>query len=208
MAASIDEAIEFAVAVADDHQRLAEHLQREIIAGLLGLIPTADGEPILLQNVLDLPSVNYLVVVATRGDEAVQTSLPLSQDSFDFVLREGRSAIPMFRESLAHSWCQKEQTMSRLAHTHNYTVLAETQALAGEFDDALVTAEKAVELNPQERADHPEAYRVRGELRLRKGLTELAEQDFREAIVLSRKMSAKMLELRATTSLAQDQSSE
>jgi tetratricopeptide (TPR) repeat protein len=106
--------------------------------------------------------------------------------------------VALIRQGIA----EKEQTMSLLAHTHNYTVLAETQALVGEIDDALVTAEKAVELNPQERVDHPDAYRVRGELRLRKGLTELAEQDFRKAIALSQEMSAKMLELSATTSLA------
>jgi tetratricopeptide (TPR) repeat protein len=105
--------------------------------------------------------------------------------------------VALIRQGIA----EKEQTMSRLAHTHNYTVLAETQALPGEIDDALVTADKALELNPQERVDHPDAYRVRGDLRFKKGLTEHADQDFRKAIALSRTMSAKMLELSATTAL-------
>jgi predicted ATPase len=45
--------------------------------------------------------------------------------------------------------------------------------------------------------------RVRGELRFKQGQTELAETDFREAIVLAQKMGAKAWELRATISLAQ-----
>jgi predicted ATPase len=44
--------------------------------------------------------------------------------------------------------------------------------------------------------------RLRGELRLKQGHSELAEADFREAIALARNMSAKAWELRATTSLA------
>jgi hypothetical protein len=42
----------------------------------------------------------------------------------------------------------------------------------------------------------------RGDLRLKLGHAELANDDFREAIVLAQKMSAKTLELRAATSLA------
>ena len=43
---------------------------------------------------------------------------------------------------------------------------------------------------------------MRGELRFKQGQTELAEADFREAIVLAQKMSAKAYELRTTASLA------
>jgi predicted ATPase len=54
---------------------------------------------------------------------------------------------------------------------------------------------------------HPLTLRLRGEMRLRSdaGVAtrfDLAERDFREAIELARKMSAKSLELRATMSLA------
>jgi len=42
----------------------------------------------------------------------------------------------------------------------------------------------------------------RGELRIKLRQTELAEADFREAIALAQKMSAKSFELRAATSLA------
>ena len=43
---------------------------------------------------------------------------------------------------------------------------------------------------------------MRGELRLRQGDSGAAEADFREAIALAQKMSAKAWELRATMSLA------
>jgi len=48
----------------------------------------------------------------------------------------------------------------------------------------------------------PETLRLRGELRLKLGQTELAEACFREAIALARNMGAKAWEVRATTSLA------
>jgi ATP/maltotriose-dependent transcriptional regulator MalT len=48
----------------------------------------------------------------------------------------------------------------------------------------------------------PPLLRVRGELRGKQGQIELAEKDFRDAIALAQKMSAKSRELRATTSLA------
>ena len=55
--------------------------------------------------------------------------------------------------------------------------------------------------------DHPNLLRLRGEIKLRrdygsKAHFEVAEQDFREAIELARRIGAKSLELRATTSLA------
>ena len=85
--------------------------------------------------------------------------------------------------------------------------LAETQAVAGAYDEALVTVEQAVQTNPDELIYHPGALWLRGELRLRADAEgevhfDLVEQDFREAIDLSRTMQAKSLELRATTSLA------
>ena len=48
----------------------------------------------------------------------------------------------------------------------------------------------------------PETIRIRGELRLRQGQTELAETDFRNAIALAQTMSAKAWELRAMISFA------
>ena len=78
------------------------------------------------------------------------------------------------------------------------TALANAQALDGRITDALATIEKVLQAN----AHRPEALNTRGELRLKQGQTELAEADFREAIALAHKMSAKAWELRATMSLA------
>jgi predicted ATPase len=80
--------------------------------------------------------------------------------------------------------------------------LATTQASAGAFADALETVERALAADFDEPVFRPEALRTRGELRLEQLQMELAETDFREAIALAQKMSAKAWELRATMSLA------
>src|SRR5580704_11892345 len=85
----------------------------------------------------------------------------------------------------------------------NWTAfLAAAQAREGAIVGALEAVEQALQANPDELAYRPETLRLRGELRLKRGLTELAEAGFREAIALARRMSAKSWELRATTSLA------
>jgi tetratricopeptide (TPR) repeat protein len=90
----------------------------------------------------------------------------------------------------------------RLTITDQLTGLAEAQALDGKTDDALITIEDAPRANPEELVFRANILICRGELRLRLGQTELAEADFREAIALAQKISAKAWELRATTSLA------
>jgi tetratricopeptide (TPR) repeat protein len=90
---------------------------------------------------------------------------------------------------------------------YNLSQIAETQALRGAIDDAIVTVEQALEANPDELYSWLSALQMRGELRLRShadGATrvQLAELDFRKAVEVARKKSAKSLELRATTSLA------
>jgi class 3 adenylate cyclase/tetratricopeptide (TPR) repeat protein len=94
-----------------------------------------------------------------------------------------------------------------VAMIHNLSLLAETQALTGKIDDALVTIDQALAAGRDELWYRPLALTLRGHLRLKnepadKSQRELAELDFRDAIELSRKMSAKSPELRATTSLA------
>ena len=91
---------------------------------------------------------------------------------------------------------------SRLFITDNLTHLAEAQALDGKIDDALITIDEALQASPEELFYRPNALVCRGELRLKLGQTGLAEADFREAIALAQKMTAKAWELRATTSLA------
>jgi tetratricopeptide (TPR) repeat protein len=91
---------------------------------------------------------------------------------------------------------------TRLQITLRLTYLAEAQALDGAVTDALRTIDDALLRNPQELFFRPETLRVRGELRLGRGDHALAEADFREAISLAQKLSAKAWELRAATSLA------
>jgi tetratricopeptide (TPR) repeat protein len=179
-----------ALAAADGHADAEQRIVPPLMAAMETGMFTVKERAALARKVIEMSEKFEILHMAGQG------RIDLGRARAE--LGHPAEGVALIRQGIA----EKEQTMSRLAHTHNYAVLAETQALAGEIDDALVTAEKAVELNPQERVDHPEAYRVRGEIRLRKGLTELAEQDFRKAIALSQEMSAKMLELGAMTSLA------
>jgi predicted ATPase len=112
----------------------------------------------------------------------------------------GRTAegVALLHEALA----DVTERGSRWEITKLLTYLAEAQALDGAVADALRTIDEALQANPQELFLRPETLRVRGELRLRQGDNGLGEADFREAISLAQKMSAKAWELRATTSLA------
>ena len=74
---------------------------------------------------------------------------------------------------------------------------------AGNIADALATVEQALEANPDEVINRTVALRIRGELLLKQGQTELAKTDFREAIAVARTIDAKALELQTTMSLAQ-----
>jgi len=91
---------------------------------------------------------------------------------------------------------------SRAGVSEFLSVLGEAQVLDGKIDEALATFEDALQANPEEIVFRPHILTCRGDLRLKRGQTELAEADFREAITLAQKMSAKSFELRAATSLA------
>jgi tetratricopeptide (TPR) repeat protein len=91
---------------------------------------------------------------------------------------------------------------SRSRISYRTASLAAAQECEGAVVDALETVEQALQANPNELVHRPEALRLRGELRLKQRRTELAEADFREAIALAQRMSAKAWELRATMSLA------
>jgi tetratricopeptide (TPR) repeat protein len=114
--------------------------------------------------------------------------------------RLGRATegIALIRRGIAGSF----EVGARVAMSYFMTSLAEAQEREGVTGDALETIEQALQANPDELAWRPQILRIRGELRLKEGFTELAEADFREAIALAQKMSAKAWELRATTSLA------
>jgi predicted ATPase len=106
--------------------------------------------------------------------------------------------VALIRQGLA----RLAEIGARFGITSWLACLAEAQALDGATADALATIEEALQANPEELVSRPEILRARGELRLKLGQNELAEADFREAIALAQKMSAKAWELRATMSLA------
>jgi class 3 adenylate cyclase/tetratricopeptide (TPR) repeat protein len=112
----------------------------------------------------------------------------------------GRSAegVALIREGVR----VLTDTVTRLGLTSTLTWLAEAELLNGEISEAQATIEKAISENPQEGVSRPEAFRMRGELFAIQKLKARAETDFREAIALSQRMSAKLLELRAAVSLA------
>ena len=113
-------------------------------------------------------------------------------------LGRGAEGIALIRRGIA----EMVETGSRVAISIYMAYLAAAQERAGAIADALETIEQALQANPDEAYYRSEIFRLRGELRLKHGETELAEADFREAIALAQKMSAKAWELRATTSLA------
>jgi len=107
-------------------------------------------------------------------------------------LGELSGAVDSMRAALA----ELDAVNFYLHRGYNLSVIAETQALAGAIDDAIITVEQAVEANPDELYSWVLALQMRGELRLRSdagGATrvQLAGQDFREAVEIARKMSAK-----------------
>jgi predicted ATPase len=57
-------------------------------------------------------------------------------------------------------------------------------------------------VNPDVIVFRPETFRIRGELRLARALSEAAEADFHQSIALAQAMDAKAWELRASVSLA------
>jgi len=180
-----------AVAAADDHPELEQKMVAPMMAafGDRGLVGSEERERLALR-VLELSEKSDMPGMTGNA----RTGLGLARAE----VGRAAEAVELIRAGIAAC----DQTGTHLTDVYQYTVLAEAQALNGAIDDALASAEKAVQINPQEVTDLSEAFRVRGQLRLRKGLTELAESDFGEAIALSQKMSAKLLELRATTSLA------
>ena len=82
------------------------------------------------------------------------------------------------------------------------TQLAAAQFCAGAIDDALETVEHALNFNPEDVMFHPETFRIRGELRLKREDLNAAETDFRNSIAMARSMGAKAWELRTTMALA------
>lgn len=112
--------------------------------------------------------------------------------------RQGREGLGLIRDGIA----KLNEIGNRVSIPLFLTLRAEAEALDGAIANALASYEEALTFNPKELVYRPQTLIVRGELRSKLGQTELAEQDFREAIALARETSARGYELRATTGLA------
>ncbi len=148
-----------------------------------------------------------------RAEVAASQALAISEEQgFPFIRDFNRPMLGWARAQLGragegvalirHGSTGLAEAGFRAQITDLLTRLAEAQALDRKLNDALITVEEALQANPEELVFRPNALTCRGELRLKLGQTELAETDFREAITLAQKMSAKSFELRATISLA------
>ncbi|MCA6121352.1 AAA family ATPase [Bradyrhizobium sp. WSM 1704] len=91
---------------------------------------------------------------------------------------------------------------AKVAITYFLTLLSQAQALAGDTELALRTAESALAANPRELIWRAYTLTWRGELKLRNGQTAGAEDDFRNAIEMSRSLGHKAWQMQAATSLA------
>jgi tetratricopeptide (TPR) repeat protein len=112
-------------------------------------------------------------------------------------LGDARNGIALIRE-----YMPRLLPVGRVVISKYVIGLAAAQACAGAIADGLETIDQVLTIKPEEPAYRPEALRVRGELHLKERRTELAEEDFREALDLAQKMRAKAWELRSTISLA------
>jgi tetratricopeptide (TPR) repeat protein len=123
------------------------------------------------------------------------------------VLGDARAQLERIAEGLAlirRAEAELLEVGSRVGISALIAFLAAALERQGAILEALEIVEQALpRLNPDEICYLPEIFRIRGELRLKQGQTELAEADFREAIALAQKMGAKAWELRVTMSLAQ-----
>jgi class 3 adenylate cyclase/tetratricopeptide (TPR) repeat protein len=156
---------------------------------------------------------NFTRVVET-ADQAIKVSSEFGFPIWNIIARIRRAwalakngevsgATTSIREALA----ELDSMEFYLARALYLCLLGETQAAAGEIGEAIISVEQALQANSEEVIYHPLALTLRGELRLdsnqvgRAGF-ETSEQDFRDAVRIAQSISAKSLEVRATTSLA------
>jgi class 3 adenylate cyclase/predicted ATPase len=106
------------------------------------------------------------------------------------LLRDG---ITAFRASGTEAWLP-----------HFLALRASACDLAGEAEEGLRLLDEAMQIadNTGERWLEAELHRLRGQLLLRRGHAEAAENSYREALRIAREQEAKLWELRAAASLA------
>ncbi|MGA7873993.1 MAG: AAA family ATPase [Candidatus Binatus sp.] len=172
------------------------------------------------QNLHDIAFAHYMAAWLYRFtrdprhvEEAATQALAISEQlGFSYVSNLARQYLGWARAHLGSTadgvslvrqgLSEMVASGSRAGISEFLSLLGEAQVLDGKLDEALGTFENALQANPEEIIFRPHILTCRGELRLKLGQTEPAEADFREAIALAQKMSAKAFELRAATSRA------
>jgi predicted ATPase len=88
--------------------------------------------------------------------------------------------------------------------SHFIALLAAAYEIAGQIEESLTLLDEALQLSERtgERWFAAEANRHKGELLLRQGHAEAAEELYRKALSIAREQEAKLWELRAAASLA------
>jgi tetratricopeptide (TPR) repeat protein len=107
-------------------------------------------------------------------------------------------AVELLREGITRLF----EIGARLNGFGNKISLALSQEAAGTTVEAMETIDEALRQGPKEYYLVPMMLTVRGGLKVKQGHNESAEDDFREALTLSRSMGAKMFELDAIKGLA------
>jgi class 3 adenylate cyclase len=119
-------------------------------------------------------------------------------------------SLPLLRAwALAQLGKPEQASVLVDANVEGHTVLSnltmlirpEIEALTGALDAAMDSTQNALSAENQSQSVKPELLRIRGEIWLRRENPEAAEADFRESVACAQKSDAKMLELRAATSL-------
>jgi predicted ATPase len=104
-----------------------------------------------------------------------------------------RSGLAAYRATGAEAWMP-----------HNLALLAAAYEIAGQIDEAATQLDDALQIVDRtgERWFAAELNRRKGQLLLRLGHSEAAEESYRKALSIAREQQAKLWELRAATSLA------
>jgi hypothetical protein len=136
-----------------------------------------------------------LAIAAEHGFPQYTAQAKIGPGGASVLRGQGAEDAKLLRQGIA----ELRQTGQLIGIPLFLTSQGEGQALAGDTEGALATFEEALALNPEELIWRPGTLLCRGELRLKLGWAELGEADIREAIALSRKMTASAYELRATT---------
>jgi tetratricopeptide (TPR) repeat protein len=108
-------------------------------------------------------------------------------------------SIELIRKGLSAT----DQVGATIGRNRFIAHLARAQAEAGYLNEALVTVEQALAMDPAIPGHRPEMLSIRGQIHLKLNSPDSAEADFRNSIALAQSMSAKSWELRSTMSFAQ-----